>query len=61
MHGIRTQYDAGENVDITVHDPHAVAGLVKLFLREMTDPLLTFQLYSEWLEFESTSMIQIGP
>lgn len=30
-------------------DGHAVAGLVKLFLREMPEPLLTFELYDAWI------------
>lgn len=33
-----------------VSDPHAVAGTLKLYLRELPEPLLTFNLYSNWLE-----------
>lgn len=28
-------------------DPHAIAGLLKLYIRELPEPLFTFQLYRE--------------
>ncbi|KAG7325163.1 hypothetical protein KOW79_011479 [Hemibagrus wyckioides] len=31
-------------------DPHAVAGALKSYLRELPEPLMTFELYNEWLE-----------
>ena len=31
-------------------DPHAVAGLVKLFLRELENPLLSSRLYPAWIK-----------
>uniref|UniRef100_A0A8C9VLH9 Rho GTPase activating protein 17a n=1 Tax=Scleropages formosus TaxID=113540 RepID=A0A8C9VLH9_SCLFO len=30
-------------------DPHAVAGALKSYLRELPEPLMTFQLYDEWI------------
>ncbi len=43
---IKAAYLRGEAVDLTkVTDPHAVAGVLKLFFREARDPLLTFELY----------------
>lgn len=33
-----------------VSDPHAVAGTLKLYLRELPEPLLTYTLYSDWLQ-----------
>ncbi|XP_061084598.1 rho GTPase-activating protein 17a isoform X2 [Conger conger] len=30
-------------------DPHAVAGALKSYLRELPEPLMTFQLYEEWI------------
>ena len=40
----------GEQVDINeIEDPHAVSGLLKLFLREMSKPLLTYTYYNDWL------------
>ncbi|KAG9460478.1 hypothetical protein GDO78_021566, partial [Eleutherodactylus coqui] len=30
-------------------DPHAVAGALKSYLRELPEPLMTFALYDEWI------------
>ncbi|UYV79981.1 ARHGAP44 [Cordylochernes scorpioides] len=32
-----------------VRDPHTVAGLLKTYLRQLPEPLLTYELYDEWL------------
>uniref|UniRef100_A0A3P9JQF1 Rho GTPase-activating protein 44 n=1 Tax=Oryzias latipes TaxID=8090 RepID=A0A3P9JQF1_ORYLA len=31
-------------------DPHAIAGALKSYLRELPEPLMTFQLYSDWIQ-----------
>ncbi|XP_078520953.1 rho GTPase-activating protein 17 isoform X5 [Lissotriton helveticus] len=31
-------------------DPHAVAGALKSYLRELPEPLMTFNLYDEWIQ-----------
>ncbi|XP_068439063.1 SH3 domain-binding protein 1 [Clinocottus analis] len=31
-------------------DPHAVAGALKSYLRELPEPLLTFELYTDWFK-----------
>ncbi|KAA0724846.1 Rho GTPase-activating protein 44 [Triplophysa tibetana] len=31
-------------------DPHAIAGALKSYLRELPEPLLTFDLYDEWIQ-----------
>uniref|UniRef100_A0AAY4CEG4 Rho GTPase-activating protein 17 n=1 Tax=Denticeps clupeoides TaxID=299321 RepID=A0AAY4CEG4_9TELE len=31
-------------------DPHAVAGALKSYLRELPEPLMTFQLYDDWIQ-----------
>ncbi|XP_014914325.1 rho GTPase-activating protein 17-like isoform X5 [Poecilia latipinna] len=36
-------------------DPHAVAGALKSYLRELPDPLMTSQLYDEWIQASSVS------
>ncbi|XP_071943357.1 uncharacterized protein [Antedon mediterranea] len=52
---LRTAYDtAGEDVDLTDQDPHIVAGLLKLFLRELPEPLLTQRIM---LSLEEASKI----
>eukprot|EP00011_Vannellida_sp_DIVA3-517-6-12_P001288 CAMPEP_0114633438 /NCGR_PEP_ID=MMETSP0168-20121206/15455_1 /TAXON_ID=95228 ORGANISM="Vannella sp., Strain DIVA3 517/6/12" /NCGR_SAMPLE_ID=MMETSP0168 /ASSEMBLY_ACC=CAM_ASM_000044 /LENGTH=533 /DNA_ID=CAMNT_0001845089 /DNA_START=18 /DNA_END=1619 /DNA_ORIENTATION=- len=49
---LKERYDSGEEVDLSsIQDPHAVAGLLKLFFREAPVPLLTFELYEEFLAF----------
>ncbi|XP_063046717.1 rho GTPase-activating protein 17b isoform X2 [Engraulis encrasicolus] len=34
-------------------DPHAVAGALKSYLRELPEPLMTFHLYDEWISASS--------
>nr|XP_061805767.1 rho GTPase-activating protein 17-like [Nerophis lumbriciformis] len=36
-------------------DPHAVAGALKSYLRELPEPLMTFALYDEWTQASSVS------
>ena len=38
-------------VDMSEHvrDIHCVAGALKLYLRELPEPLMTYSLYSEWM------------
>ncbi|XP_047233089.1 rho GTPase-activating protein 44-like isoform X6 [Girardinichthys multiradiatus] len=31
-------------------DPHAIAGALKSYLRELPEPLMTFELYNEWIQ-----------
>ncbi|GLD72838.1 SH3 domain-binding protein 1-like protein [Lates japonicus] len=31
-------------------DPHAVAGALKCYLRELPEPLMTFELYNDWFK-----------
>jgi hypothetical protein len=41
----------GEKVaDISAESPHTVAGVIKIFFREMPDPLLTFDRYEALIE-----------
>lgn len=43
-------FDKGEKVDLALEpDPHAVAGLMKLFLRELPEPILTFPKYDDFI------------
>ncbi|XP_028989066.1 rho GTPase-activating protein 17a isoform X5 [Betta splendens] len=36
-------------------DPHAVAGALKSYLRELPEPLMTHQFYDEWIQASSVS------
>ncbi|XP_028332056.1 rho GTPase-activating protein 44-like isoform X7 [Gouania willdenowi] len=31
-------------------DPHAIAGALKSYLRELPEPLMTFELYADWIQ-----------
>jgi hypothetical protein len=47
------RYSKGEIYDLSfVADEHAIAGLLKVFVREMSQPLLTHELYEEWLKIQ---------
>lgn len=32
-----------------LHDVHIVAGMLKSYLRELPEPMLTFDLYDDWI------------
>lgn len=43
---LKRRYDSGEDVDISsCKDAHVVAGLLKLYLRDLPDPPITYSLY----------------
>ncbi|XP_033739440.1 rho GTPase-activating protein 44-like isoform X2 [Pecten maximus] len=48
---LKKSFDAGV-IDMEEYslDPHSVAGVLKQYLREMAEPLLTYQLYQEFLQ-----------
>lgn len=51
---LKSAFNAGI-VDMTEyeHDPHTVASTLKLYLRELPEPLMTFTLYEEWMRATS--------
>ena len=54
-----TQYkndiNNGKKVDFAeVEDSHLIPGLLKMWLREMPEPLLTFDLYSQFIKANSS-------
>ena len=48
---LRDAFDAGDNVDFAAEevDVDSVAGLLKLYIRQLPEPPLTYNLYSEFL------------
>lgn len=48
---IKRRVNAGEMVDFKDIDTHAIAGLLKTFLRDLKEPLLTYELYDEIVKF----------
>lgn len=53
MERLRTMIDEGKRVDYYRAEisskPHTVCGLIKMFTRELPEPLLTFDLFDQWI------------
>lgn len=47
---IKRRFDHGASVDMTQYQIHDVANALKLFLRELPEPLLTWKLYGPFIE-----------
>lgn len=45
----KKKLDSGQEIDWTSLDEHVCTGTIKLFLRELPQPLLTFELYSKFV------------
>lgn len=46
---MQSAFDAGQK-DLSGHDPHTIAGCLKMYLRELPEPILTYDLYKEWMQ-----------
>jgi hypothetical protein len=46
---LKQEFNSGVDVKLAGRDCHVVTGVVKLFLRELPDPLCTFALYNNFL------------
>eukprot|EP00020_Sapocribrum_chincoteaguense_P009683 CAMPEP_0170743656 /NCGR_PEP_ID=MMETSP0437-20130122/7380_1 /TAXON_ID=0 /ORGANISM="Sexangularia sp." /LENGTH=437 /DNA_ID=CAMNT_0011082331 /DNA_START=44 /DNA_END=1353 /DNA_ORIENTATION=- len=57
---VKSALDAGGALDQRT-DPIVVAGVLKQYLRELPEPLLTFKLYEEWLPLGRLSPAEFGP
>lgn len=51
INDIKKRVNAGEQIDFKDVDTHAIAGLLKTFLRDLNEPLLTYELYDEIVNF----------
>lgn len=40
----------GEDVDLNFYNPYVVADLLKTFLSELPEPILTFHLYDRFID-----------
>jgi hypothetical protein len=50
---LKACFDRAEDVDLsTCKDPHVVANVLKLYLRELPNPLLTMELYPKFIELQ---------
>ncbi|XP_050096389.1 rho GTPase-activating protein 68F [Anopheles aquasalis] len=48
---LRAKINAGEEVQLANEDTHVTASLLKTFLRELEEPLLTYELYDDITQF----------
>ncbi|ELT92239.1 hypothetical protein CAPTEDRAFT_221706 [Capitella teleta] len=47
---LKAAFDSGMvDMDEYARDPHSVAGALKQYLRELPEPLLTYEYYNEWM------------
>lgn len=49
------QSSNGSEVDLGSYHPMNIASVVKLYLRKLPEPLLTHELYDEWIAFAEVS------
>ncbi|ELR18936.1 RhoGAP domain containing protein [Acanthamoeba castellanii str. Neff] len=49
LNELKQRFDRGEDVDLGFAEVHTVAGLLKLYLRELPEPLMTFRLYEPFI------------
>lgn len=48
---LKRKINEGSTIDMSSEDTHVVAGLLKTFLRDLNEPLLTYELYDEIIQF----------
>lgn len=56
---LKERVNRGEDIDLKDVNVHVVAGLLKSFLRDLSEPLLTFELYDEIIHFLGNEYIKI--
>jgi len=52
---MKISFEQGKGLDLDEPDPHAVAGLLAQFFRELPEPLLTHALYHKWVAIPKMS------
>jgi len=59
---LKKKLDKGKNIDISLENPHVIASLMKLYFRELPEPLFTFTSYDSFLsavvEDDDTKTVQ---
>lgn len=54
--GVHPSQNKSQHQQQLVFDVHTIAGLLKLYLRELPEPLLTFDLYDQWISVALRSL-----
>jgi len=52
---VKGKLDRGETIDFDAYSIHVLTGVLKSFLREMPDPLMTFEFYDDFLWATTTT------
>ena len=58
---LRRAYDSGNAVDLSQVESNVCCGLLKLFLREMSEPLFPFRLYKAFVSFHEGKNNYLSP
>ncbi|VBB34842.1 unnamed protein product, partial [Acanthocheilonema viteae] len=48
----------GSEVDLSSYHPMNIASVIKLYLRKLPEPLLTHELYDEWIAFAEKNLVE---
>lgn len=57
LNDLKQKINQGEDVDFKTVDTHVLAGLLKSFLRDLEEPLLTYDLYDEIVNFLGNRLV----
>ena len=60
MKGIMEAIERGLISLGTVESPHVVSGVIKQFLRDSPEPLLTFDLFDKWLNAVGNEILPLA-
>lgn len=61
MEEIKDALDYGYPIDFSVHkDPHTLGSLLKAFLRELPEPLLTMEKYDDWMKASKGTTLNLN-
>lgn len=57
INDLKQRINCGEDIDFKDENTHVIAGLFKTFLRDLNEPLLTYELYDDIINFLGKSLI----
>eukprot|EP01112_Ceratiomyxa_fruticulosa_P015402 TRINITY_DN4520_c0_g1_i6.p1 TRINITY_DN4520_c0_g1~~TRINITY_DN4520_c0_g1_i6.p1 ORF type:complete len:329 (+),score=77.29 TRINITY_DN4520_c0_g1_i6:124-987(+) len=59
---VKSFYDKGKYVSLQgFADPHVVSGIIKLFIRELPDPLIPFSVYPQFIAYQKSCQNEKDP
>lgn len=54
LEDVITAIDQGKVIDWSSYEVHVAAGIIKNYLRELPDPLLSHSMFDKWIELEGS-------